>query len=409
MEHLLFHLIVEGIQALDRKLQKPLHRAVPELGRLKANPRDYLRQAPVVIAPRKRQFLSVVIGLIAGFVVVAVMGYFYAKARKPAPLDAVRIAGVVFSFVTVAFVARSFALYALRGGTMTLRLEGVEMSHDEASLFLPWDLFFASGALFEADQKNVVLPINPSVPVAVTKDNEERSVQAVLPGELGESPFVDCDEGQLSMKDLYEVRVAELGALVHELGQRLGAEQAPDGAASLAPLPPVAVAEEKGWVRIQLTQLPLPPICGGCGSPTGEMLDLPVMANRRSMTLGIPFCPVCRARRRRSMNIATFIGLAVGFLAGAAIGATVMGNRADGLRTIVALALGGIIGLPAGLIARFIVRDNATPLKARDYKPERGTVRVKFRNPQQSALLMAAIGLPVKLEAGVGAGREGDW
>ena len=37
MEHLIFHLILEGIQAVDRRLQKPLSKAIPEIGRLRAD------------------------------------------------------------------------------------------------------------------------------------------------------------------------------------------------------------------------------------------------------------------------------------------------------------------------------------------------------------------------------------
>lgn len=386
MEHLLFHLIVEGIQALDRRLQKPIAQAVPELARLRSDPQGYLRQAPVVIGPRRRQTLALVIGLISGLVTIGIILFIYAKMRRPGPIDQSRVIGFLLTFATVAFVARSIALYTLRGGTMTLRPQGVELTQDDASLFLPWELFCAAGGVFEADQKNVVLPIDPTVPVAV--GGADGSVRAVLPAAL-ESPLVDCDAGQMAFKDLYEVRLVELGELLHEVGQQM---TDPARITSMA-VPPLAVADEDGWLRLHLTQLPLPSICAGCGEPTPETLELPVAMNRRALTLAIPLCTDCRRRRTRAALFGLLGGIAVGVLVGCLIGVVTFGGLGNPkLVAMLAVAFSLVIGLPAGLIARVVARDAKTPVSCKEYKPDRGTVRIRFRDPKRSSRLMLAMG-----------------
>lgn len=398
MEHVLFHLIIEGIQAIDRRLQKPLRSVVPDLGRLKAEPLEYLRQAPVVVGPRRRRALAWAIGLIIGGVAVLLLFVATHKRKKAFALKPGQVAGYIGAFAAVTFVAHRFSLYALRGGTMVLRPQGVELTQDDASLFLPWDLFYASGAIFEADQKNVVLPINASIPVAIGSDDDGTPVRAIAIDEL-ESPLVECEEGQLALKDLYEVRLPELGGLIYLIGQRIGAAANPHGGPPVAPLPPLAVAEDKGWLRIHLTQLPLPPICAGCGDATTETLELPIALNRRSLTLAVPLCPACQSRRSKAANIAMLVGAVVGAALGAALGWVVMGNRKDDFWMIVTVLLALAIGIPMMLICRIAFRDNATPVTCKDYRPDRGTVKMKFRDPARSASLLMAMGVPVKFDA----------
>src|SRR4051794_27275825 len=168
MEHLLFHLILEGIQAIDRRLQKPLGKLVPDLALLKADPGGYLAHSPVVVGPRRRHALATVIGLLAGAAVVAIL--FFAFRQMPRPRQPVpgRGLGLFVSFVAVAFVVRQVTLRWLVGGTMTLLPQGAELLYRDRSVFLPWDLFHAPGGPFEPDHRLIVLPINPRVPVAVS-------------------------------------------------------------------------------------------------------------------------------------------------------------------------------------------------------------------------------------------------
>jgi hypothetical protein len=394
MEHILFHLIVEAIQAIDRKLQQPLSQAVPELARLRLDPAEFLRQTPVTFGPRKRRVLATVIGAIIGLAVVIALVYAFSKMPKPKQPDPSRIIGVIVSFVVVAFVARAVALRLLHGGSVTLRPQGAEFVQDDVSLFLPWDIFHTAGALFEADHKSIVLPINPTVPIALSDD--EGRVQASVPNEL-DTPFAQFSEGQLSLKDLYDVRLTEFGALLFELGQRLGVP--PSGALqSWAEVPPLAVAEEKGWVRIHLTQLPFPPVCSACSDHTPETMDVSVGAQNRTMTLALPFCQACSSRRRRGKWFAFGLGALIGLVGGIAIPlAFVPARQRQPMLFVImgtCIALG--IGFLALLIASLVVRDRYMPIRWKDYKPDKATVKLKFRRPEQSAGFIEALGVSLK-------------
>lgn len=398
MEHILFHLVVEAIQAIDRKLQLPISQAVPELARLRTDPAEYLRLSPITFGPRKRRVLATLIGLVLGIATVIVMIWVFTKLPKPKQPDPMRIVGVLVTFVIVVFVARSVALRLLAGGSVTLRPQGAEFMQDDSTLFLPWDLFNAAGAMFEADNKSVVLPINPLVPVALA-DGEGR-VQATLPEEL-DTPFLQCSGGQLALKDLYSVRLTEFGALLFELGQRLGVPRTPTEQAR-AEISPLAVPEEKGWFRIHLTQLPFPPICAGCGEPTAQSLDLAVAAQNRSMTLQLPFCSGCAAKRKRGNWIAFALGAIIGLIAGIAIPIAVV--PVPRRRLMLVIIMGAVIAVGLGLIsmllASLVVRDKYMPVRWKDYKPDRATVKLKFRQPEQSAGLLEAMGVRWKSNQG---------
>jgi hypothetical protein len=399
MEHILFHLIVEGIQAIDRKLQQPLSRAVPELARLRVDPAEFLRQTPITFGPRKRQVLATVIGVIMGLLVVIGLIYAFSKMPKPKQPDPSRIVGVIVSFAVVAFVSRAVALRLLHGGSVTLRPQGAEFVQDEVSMFLPWEIFHTAGAVFEADHKSVVLPINPTVPIA--QGDDEGRVLATVPYEL-DTPFAQFSDGQLSLKDLYDVRLTEFGALLFELGQRLGMPRT-GSLRTWAEVPPLAVAEEKGWIRIHLTQLPFPPVCAGCSDHTPETMDVSVAAQNRTMTLALPFCQACSARRLRGKWFAFGLGATIGMIAGVVIPLAVvpMPQR----RPLLVLAMGLSIALGVGLMsllaASLLVRDRHMPIRWKEYKPDKATVKLKFRRPEQSAGLMDALGIarkPVPVE-----------
>ncbi len=394
MEHLLFHLVIEAIQAIDRKMQRPLHKAVPELAELRANPAEFLRRTPVTFGPRKRRVLATVIGFLIGSVVVALLLWAFTKMPKAKEVDPWRVVGVIVSFVVVGFVSRSVALRLLHGGSVTLRLQGAEFTQDDTSLFLPWDLLHTAGALFEADHKSVVLPINPTIPVAL--GNEEGRVQAVMPNEL-DTPFAQFGDGQVALKDLYDVRLSELGALLFDLGLRLGVprnamEQA------WAEVPPLAVPDDKGWLRIHLTQLPFPPLCAGCSEYTPETMNINIAVQNRTMSLALPFCRTCAAAKKRSRLIAFSIGAVIGLVAGILVPVAVLpfAQRRPMLAVILGLATAVCVGVTAILIAALVVRDRSMPVRWKEYQPDKATVKLRFRRPDKSAGLMEALGIPVE-------------
>src|SRR5205823_5755616 len=128
---------------------KPLSKLVPDLARLRADPRGYLAASPVVIGPRQRHALAAFIGLLCGAAVVAALYVAFKRAPRPNRPDPARLVGMFVSFAAAALVARSLTLRRLAGGTATLRPEGAELEYRGRSLFLPWELFHAEGGQFQ--------------------------------------------------------------------------------------------------------------------------------------------------------------------------------------------------------------------------------------------------------------------
>lgn len=393
MEHLIFHLVVESIQALDRRLQKPLAKVVPEVGRLREDPAGYLAASPAVIGPRKRQALALVVGLVCGAAVVAMLYFSFRHMPRPKRPDPWRTAGIVVSFGAVTLFARALMLRWLAGATMTLRREGAELVHGGQALFLPWELFYAPGVQFAPDRKVVVLPINLGVPVAVTGSDDE--VRALMPEDVALG-FVECgDDGQLALKDCYEVPVEELGQLLRHVAFVLRGDR-PDQPPRSMNLAPMAVAEDGGWVRIQLTQLPFPPICAGCGLVSPATVELPVLGQNRSLKLAVPFCDACQSRRKRRAWVGAGVGAAVGLLIGLAGGGILAAVANVREAWTLAVVLGLVATVPGTVVGAAVGAARSWPVVWKEYRPEKGTVRLRFRRPGDSQALMEAMGLEVE-------------
>lgn len=265
-------MVLEAIHALDRKLQRPLAIVIPDYSQLRADPARYLANNQVTLGPRKRQILALVIGLACGIGVVAFMIFLFRQMPRPKQPDPSRAIGMLVSFVLTTIVVRAIALRFMPGGHLTLTAKGAELLHQDVALFLPWDVFQATGSVFSPDHKLVVMPINPRVPVAVTTPDGD--VTAIMPEDMEVPQAELSDFNQLALKDLYEARITELGELLRDLGLRLGSADNGTDEQLQAMIAPLAVVDEGGWLRIQMTQLPFPPICAGCGESTTETLDL---------------------------------------------------------------------------------------------------------------------------------------
>ena len=145
----------------------------------------------VQVGPRRRHALATFLGLVAGLVVVAILIVIFGNIPRQGRWDPWRIVGTCVSFAVAFWVARTITLRWLTGGTATLRAQGVELAYGDRVAFMPWSLFRAEGTIFEPDAKMAVLPIDPTVPVAISETDEE--VRAVLPGEMN-LPQAQCGD-----------------------------------------------------------------------------------------------------------------------------------------------------------------------------------------------------------------------
>jgi hypothetical protein len=230
------------------------------------------------------------------------------------------------------------------------------------------------------------------VPVAVSGADGE--ITALLPDALDLPQAATSEFAQLALKDQYEVRVGELAALILELGERLGEGGPMRSFRSIAA--PLAMPDADGTLRIQLTQLPFPPFCAGCGAATPEVLEAPVAHKKLRHKIEIPFCEACAKRRRTRRTNGAVVGTVIGILAGIVLAVMLVppGQNLD-LFVLFTVIFSVMFVIPAAAIGLLVGRDAGAPFALRDYQPDKGTVKLYLRDPQRSAGLLEAMGLAV--------------
>jgi hypothetical protein len=396
MEHGLI-LLIEAILALDRKLQKPLGRVVPDLARLRSEPRDFLAAEEVVFGPRKPYAMSAVLGCGAGLLVLIAFAVS-ADDPKPAPgaaADPKPFLTALFGAIVTAAAGTALVLSWLRGGWMVLRQQGVELGYRGRTVFCPWEFFSATGKPYQPDWKRVILPVNPVVPLAAS--GEDGDVVALWAADVKTRPIETCAEGQVALRDLYEVRLGEVGELLLHLGRRLGQNGVGATVAGAMAIPantlPVASAEADGRWKVRLTQLPFPPVCFGCGGVTSESVNQAVDASNH-VTIVVPFCGVCQTAARGRRWRSVFVGVGISLAVALALGTLLCWGQGPGVILIVSAFLAFPIGIAGAAIGGVFGRSRAQPVRFSDYVAGAGTVAMRLRDPAGDRAFRAALGLP---------------
>jgi hypothetical protein len=387
MEHGII-LLIEAIIALDRRLQKPLNRVVPELPRLRAAPRDFLAEEPLIIGPRRPYAVAGVIGVLVALGVMTVFILAALDRPRNQPLDPGYVAAAAVAVFVSGVATIALLLHWLRGGSAVLRTEGVEFIYRRRSVFCPWSLFHAPGAPYQPDHKRVILPANDAVVLAERAGEDNYAARRA--SEMKSPALTGCAESQIALSDLYEVRLADFAQLLLELGTSLS-----DGVlVSAEPgryLAPLATPEPGGWLRIRLTRLPFPPVCCRCGNLTRETISLPLDA-RNTAQIDLPMCLACQvermSRRRRALLWGAGLGLAPAVLWILAAGPLLRWG-------VVCLGVGVLlpVSMVIGIIVGFIIRDRAEPVRFREYSTTAGTVAMRLTPAPGVAAFRRALGV----------------
>ena len=396
MEHGLI-LLIEAILAIDRNMQKPVRAVVPNVGRLRTDPKAALADGEIVFGPRRAYAVSAVIGLMVAGVVLA--GFAIAALDRPVrrPVEPWYFVAAGLGVLVSGAATWALVLRWSRGGSAVLQPEGVQFVHRGRSVFCPWSLFQAPGTPYQPDHKRVILPANDETPVALTDD--EGNVTAHPANEVKTKPLVGGADGQVALHDLYEVKLAEFGELLLHLGRQLGGGQfvAANGVAygepSAAPQP-IATPQPGGWLRIRLTRLPFPRVCLGCGTYTRDMIRH-TLDQRHGVHIELPLCPVCQSDRRARRRRAVLIGGAAGLVPG--ILAMVVGKPFMALDDLVLLCLilflfGPIVGVLSGMVAR----DTKDLVKFKEYSAGTGTVLMRLRPTPGTPAFRNALGVALE-------------
>jgi hypothetical protein len=393
MEHGLI-LLIEAILAIDRNMQKTVRAVLPNMGRLRTDPKSALSEGEIVFGPRRAYAVSAVIGfMVAGIVlagfVVAAFDRPLARPVEPWYFVAAGLGVLVSGGLTTVLVLRWS-----RGGSAVLQPHGVLFVHRGRSVFCPWTLFQASGTPYQPDHRRVILPVNDDTPVALT--DPEGNVTARPANEVKSKPLVGGADGQVALHDLYEVKLAELGELLLHLGRQLGDGKpvTANGVAHDQPflaVQPLAAAQPGGWLRIRLTRLPFPRVCLDCGTFTRETIRH-TLDQRHRVHIELPLCQACQVRRGQRRRRAVLIGAAAGFVPG--ILAIALGKpflAADDLviLCLIAFPLGVLLGVLVGMVAR----DSTDLVRFKEYSATAGTVMMRLRPSPGTPAFREALGL----------------
>jgi hypothetical protein len=380
---------------------QPLRRALPDLDDLLEDPHAYLSEAPLAIGPRRMYRLA------ALFAVPGLACLLSCVLQGKA--DGERIA-LGIGLLLGSSLWLGWSLW-LRGHELVLYPEGLEVNYRGSTVWAPWALFHASGQVFvpqsDAPRAGLILPINPA---AVPYVELRRGGLVQASGLEAAGPqWRFTGLGEVCLPARYEIDARDLGELLAWLGGRLGRDL-PGGTPPVDEKAARVVADDAdpaGWFTVPLTRFRLPTCCCGCGGPRDAVLRAQVTVwsdrvlgfvsgNRRTVEIGVPVCEACREALARRQRTGGVVGLLAGTVLGTTVGGLIGAWLGEGrqmplyLGALMGLCAATLIGSTAGLML-----SRRLPVRFRRYNPNRGTVSVRFDNPEIAAGVLARLREPL--------------
>jgi hypothetical protein len=374
-----------------------LRQLLPEVDEFLLDPAGYLGAAPLEIGPRRAFGLAALFAVAgAAFLVAAgVSGNWHDERLLLG-------AGLLIG----ASVWLGWSL-RLRGHSLLLRPDGVEVRYRDTSVWCPWALFNVDGAPIVPEGNDprvaVILPVSPeAIPFVELRRNES----PVAHGRQVRAPQFRFTGGdQVVLGAQYSLAASDLGLLLLQLGSRLG-RRLPRGLPppEAYPASEVAAAEiagpdAGGWYSVPLGKLRFPPRCCGCGQATAVTVRWPLsnfdIAGRftgtaRGSEVAVPFCPDCQTQVRQAYHRGGIRGLNGGAVVGALVSVALA--LVQGERSIASLAFVALAGVAIGSLVGFLLGSAWTrplPIRFRHFRPDRGTLQMRFRDPHYADLFLA--------------------
>lgn len=377
-----------------------LSRFLPDLEDLLHDPRAYLMREPLTIGPRQMYGLASLFGFAGTALLLSCF-----VAGEP---DGERLA-LGIGLLIGASVWLGWSLM-LRGHSLVLLPEGVEIHYRDTTVWCPWAVFNVDGHAFvpDADSPRVGLTL-PLAPEAVPFIELRREGTPIAHGaQVKARQWLFVSGNMVVLPARYEVMAGELGELLLELGRRLG-RQMPKGvpppeAQALQDLNDVPAAPgPDGWITVHLTRFACPPHCCECGAWTARFFNFPVSSRwdtavsilvpaGQQLELPIPYCDSCQQRQRERQRKGGLRGMQLGAGISAAAAVTLAWNQGVNdssfllVLVVAGLAVGGFLGFILGTLL-----SKRSPVALSRYSPVRGTVAVRFRNSEYGSRMLAAM------------------
>jgi hypothetical protein len=219
--------IVDFILWLDRLFLKPIHRAIPDLDQLLADPDRRFREQPITIGPRRRYVTATLVGILlamanAGWIFLLFSALLDRRKGPPGlrPDASFLIALLLGELALNLLLSILLVFWFLRGGRMVLTREGAELRYRGSLVFCPWMLFDAPGKPSRAGRNEVLLPMEQDAIPHVTLS---RRGQVVARGATIRCRSLRFVEGYgVILCPLCVVKATELADLLLRLGRVLG-------------------------------------------------------------------------------------------------------------------------------------------------------------------------------------------
>jgi hypothetical protein len=306
----------------------------------------------------------------------------------------------------------------LTGGQCVLSRTGVSFVYRGVEVYCPWALFnkqgrwYSPGELSLPRDNDAFLPVDRLALPWVEARRDGRAFSQGPEVRTRQVRFLSADE--VALKGLYEVSLKDLADLLQHLGRALG-KDLPQG-----PVPAVTFAEdalkemravavdERGWLTVPLTRLPLPPYCCSCLAPTeghkevrasSFTLHLGVVRIEamEHVTVDVPHCQDCRDANRWAALKCSFWGLLVGLdlqaVSFVPLAVLVWFDEVWLGRLLLVLSALPVLGFSVGLLTGF---SSAWFVRLDRYRRKQGIVEMRFRNPHYAGLVMMSSGAPLR-------------
>lgn len=382
-----------------------LSRFVPDLDELIENPRTYLSQGPLTIGPRQMYGLAFLFGFAGSAFLLSCL--LIPPANRGEALGERLALGLGLLMGSCVWLGWSLRM---RGHSLLLRPEGVEIKYRDTVVCCPWALFNVDGHAFvaggDSPRVGLTLPIAAAAVPFVELRRDDTPIAHGVEVRAPQWNFVGADSAVLPAR--YEVMAGELGELLLHLGRRLGREL-PRGAPppqayatdAIPDLPPAPDAS--GWITVHLTRLAFPPQCCDCGEATQRTMSFRIAArgdallsilvqSGEPLEMEIPVCDACQQRIRQRQHQGGLRGMQMG---GVLFGLlALLAAWSEGWRDGSLLLVIGLAAASAGALGGFILGTLASrrlPAELSGYSPSRGTVRLRFRHPEYAAGVLAAM------------------